>query len=399
VTWINVTDDGEALIMKTHQDLDQYSVLVKNARFLCDLHKGQEVIFIFCKFDPELIQIIRRIPGSKWSQSRRAWYVLDREQLRAHFQIPKKSYEPDSLDDISSGNARQLERFMEQIKLQGYSPHTLRTYTSEFRVYLRDLKHRPVQEVTYEQLRLYFVYLIDKKGLGENQIHSRINALKFYYEQVLLWERFSIEIPRPKKQLQLPKVLSFEEVQRILTATGNIKHMLILSLCYGTGIRLSEIVNIEIEDMDLYRYKVFIRRGKGKKDRYVNLPTSIIVLLGQYMNIYKPQRYLFEGQYGGRYSVRSVQSVFMQAKHRAGVYKKMGIHGLRHSFATHCHEQGTDLHLLQRLLGHSNIKTTLIYTHVSQRQLEMVVSPLDRMLKELGPDMKQISSKRGGNNT
>jgi site-specific recombinase XerD len=266
-------------------------------------------------------------------------------------------------------------------------------------VYLRDLKHRPVQEVTYEQLRLYFVYLIDKKGLGENQIHSRINALKFYYEQVLLWERFSIEIPRPKKQLQLPKVLSFEEVQRILTATGNIKHMLILSLCYGTGIRLSEIVNIEIEDMDLYRHKVFIRRGKGKKDRYVNLPTSILVLLGQYMNIYKPQRYLFEGQYGGRYSVRSVQSVFMQAKHRAGVYKKMGIHGLRHSFATHCHEQGTDLHLLQRLLGHSNIKTTLIYTHVSQRQLEMVVSPLDRMLKELGPDMKQISSKRGGNNT
>ncbi|MBK8685903.1 MAG: phage integrase N-terminal SAM-like domain-containing protein [Bacteroidetes bacterium] len=159
--------------------------------FLCDLHKGQEVIFIFCKFDTELIQIIRRIPGSKWSQSRRAWYVLDREQLRVHFQIPKKQYEPDSLDDISAGNARQLERFMEQIKLQGYSPHTLRTYTSEFRVFLRDLKHRPVQEITYEQLRLYFVYLIDKKdwvkiGFIVESMHSSFISSRFCYGSVLV---------------------------------------------------------------------------------------------------------------------------------------------------------------------------------------------------------------------
>lgn len=385
--WCSVTDNGEALHMKTHQQLENYAILIKKARFVFDVHRDQEVIFIFFEYNLDLIAIVKKITGVKWSRSKRAWYVLDGPQLRELFRLPLKDVVADVSGELSVVNTQQYARYVEQLKLMGYSRNTLRTYTSEFRIFLRELKHRAVDALNYEQLRQYFIYLVDKKGLSENQIHSRINAIKFYYEQLLGWDRFSMEVPRPKKHLQLPKVLSFEEVQKILSSAGNVKHLLILSLCYGTGIRLSEIVNIQLADIDLERHKVMIRRAKGKKDRYVNLPTSLLLLLGQYLSIYKPQRFLFEGQYGGRYSVRSVQTVFKDARVKAGVIKKVGIHSLRHSFATHCHEQGTDLHMIQRLLGHNNIKTTLIYTHVSQRELDKVVSPLDRMLNGLRPEL------------
>lgn len=152
-----------------------------------------------------------------------------------------------------------------------------------------------------------------------------------------------------------------------------------LKLCYGMGLRLSEILNLKIADIDSKTMQVFIERGKGKKDRYANLPQSILEQLRVYYIEYKPKEYLFEGQYGGQYSSRSVQQVFKKSLEKARITKKVGIHSLRHSFATHLLDNGTDIRFIQELLGHNDIKTTLVYTHVTDKSIRKIVSPLDHL--------------------
>jgi site-specific recombinase XerD len=234
-----------------------------------------------------------------------------------------------------------------------------------------------VSDLSPERLQSYFYYCAHELKLSENAIHSRMNAVKFYYEQVLHREKMFFDIPRPKKPLSLPKSLNFEEVKRLFSVVSNHKHLLMLKLCYGLGLRVSEIVHLKIRDIDSQRLKVLIERGKGKKDRFVNLPESVLKELCQYYLEYQPKEYLFEGQFGGAYSVRSAQTVFKAAMDKAGIHKKIGIHGLRHSYATHLLELGTDISLIQKLLGHNNIKTTLIYTQITDKSLIKVKSPLD----------------------
>jgi site-specific recombinase XerD len=152
-----------------------------------------------------------------------------------------------------------------------------------------------------------------------------------------------------------------------------------LKICYGAGLRVSEIVNLKITDIDSKNMQLFIEKAKGKKDRYVNLPESILEQLRAYYKEYKPKEYLFEGQYGGKYSARSAQKVFQNAMEKAKINKSVGIHGLRHSFATHLLEAGTDIRFIQELLGHKDIKTTLLYTHVTNNSIKNIKSPLDKI--------------------
>jgi len=161
--------------------------------------------------------------------------------------------------------------------------------------------------------------------------------------------------------------------------TTNLKHNTMLKLCYGMGLRLSEIINLKIEDIDSKNMQVFIEKSKGKKDRYVNLPESVLEQLRAYYKMYRPKKYLFEGQDGGQYSKRSLQNVFKSALHKAGVNKNVGIHSLRHSYATHLLEQGTDIRFIQELLGHKDLKTTLIYTDVTNNNIRKIRSPLDNL--------------------
>lgn len=193
-----------------------------------------------------------------------------------------------------------------------------------------------------------------------------------------------MEIPRPKKPYTLPKVLSSQDVAKLFEVTTNHKHRLLLKLCYGMGLRVSEIINLKISHIDSHRMQVLIAAAKGKKDRYVTLPDSVLEEMRDYYLAYQPKNYLFEGQYGEQYSVRSAQCVFHNAMHKAHINKPFGIHSLRHSYATHLLEYGTDISLIQQLLGHNNLKTTQIYTHVSQRNLMKVKSPLDSIKKAEG---------------
>jgi integrase len=203
----------------------------------------------------------------------------------------------------------------------------------EFSQLLYILKNTHVDILTPERLRAYFLYCVTKLNLSENIIHNRINAIKFYFEQILHHEKlFFEEIPRPKKKSSLPKVFSKGEIVKIFDQVDNIKHLTMLKLCYGMGLRVSEIVNLKVTDIDSERMLVRIENAKGKKDRYVTLPSSILDDLRNYYKSYRPKMYLFEGQYGGQYSIRSVQAVFKKAMQKAKINKVVGIHGLRHSY-------------------------------------------------------------------
>lgn len=177
----------------------------------------------------------------------------------------------------------------------------------------------------------------------------------------------------------MPKHISPQDVKRLFDHTPNLKHNTMLRLCYGMGLRVSELVALKVQDIDSANMQVQLRRAKGKKDRYVPLPTSILEQLRTYFKEYRPKEHLFEGQYGGAYTARSAQAVFKQALNRAGINKDIGIHSLRHSYATHLLEAGTDMAFIQKLLGHANIKTTLLYAEVTNARLGQIKSPLDNL--------------------
>ena len=203
----------------------------------------------------------------------------------------------------------------------------------------------PVEKLDTQKLKSYFLYYIEKLGFSENHLNSRINAIKFYFEQVLGKNKIFFDIPRPKKPFALPQVISQSEVIKLFNSTSNLKHVLMLKLCYGMGLRVSEIVKVKVEHIDSRRMLVLIKAAKGKKDRYVPLPGSVLQDLREYYMQYKPLDYFFEGQFGGHYSIRSVQAVFKAAMKKAKIKKHIGIHGLRHSYATHLLEAGTDIPL------------------------------------------------------
>ena len=205
-----------------------------------------------------------------------------------------------------------------------------------------------------------------------------INAIKFFYEQLLKRPREEYDLPRAKEPHLLPNILSVEEVLRLFECTGNRKHRLLLMLAYSGGLRISEVVNLELADVDSRRMVIHLRAAKGKRDRVVMLSEVFLEELREYYRRYRPKRWVFEGQTGERYSVRSIQLVFRAAVKKAGIRKRITFHGLRHCFATHLLEGGTDLRRIQELLGHRSIKTTLRYTHVATTDLAKVTSPLDK---------------------
>ena len=352
----------------------------KNYQFEPGEHRDKNVIFVYFPYNLLLQKELReKFSTAKWSASKKCWYLPNVNTIRNEIgMMPKTEMGKSVMSQIHPVNQNALKNMHELLVLKGYSPNTIRTYCVEFSQLLYLLKDTHVDTLTPIRLRSYFFYCATKLKLSEAIIHSRINAVKFYFDQVLCREKFTFkEIPRPQKRESLPKVFSKYDVARIFAQVDNLKHILMLKLCYGMGLRVSEIVKLKISDIDSKRMLVHIENAKGKKDRYVPLPASVLDDLRKYYLSYYPKIYLFEGQYGGQYAIRSVQFVFKNAMQKAKINKSVGIHGLRHSYATHLMESGTDMYFIQKLLGHSDIKTTEIYSKVSNRQLGNVKSPLD----------------------
>jgi site-specific recombinase XerD len=352
----------------------------QNYRFSLGTHYDKNVIFVHFPYNPlRQKELKEKFSTAQWSASKKLWYLPDINAIRSEIGMPAKT-EPGKMviKQIHPVNLAALQRMHEHLLLKAYSTNTIKTYCIEFSQLLYLLKDVPVDTLTPERLRSYFLYCTSKLKLSENLIHIRYNAIKFYFEQVLHRDKLLFEnIPRPKKKSSLPKVISKQDIAKLFTKVDNSKHLLMLKLCYGMGLRVSEIVNLKITNIDSSRMLVLIEGAKGKKDRYVTLPSSILDDLRNYYRTCRPKTYLFEGQYGGQYSIRSVQAVFKSAMKKAKINKSVGIHGLRHSYATHLLECGTDMIFIQRLLGHKDIKTTEIYAKVSNRQLGKIKSPLD----------------------
>jgi site-specific recombinase XerD len=341
-------------------------------------HREKKVLFFKITDDPVFIEEIKNCVGRKWSQTHKMWYLPDNSEYRKRFNISEPPVIGKRvLSKISEENKNEIQKLLNELQLCGYSSNTIRTYLQDFAQYLYFLQEKQARYCTLTEVQNYLLYCINTLKYAENTLHSRINGIKFYYEKVLHQPQLLLDLPRPKKQLILPKALHLSEVKSILAQTENLKHNTILKLIYGMGLRVSEIINLKIEHIDSKYMRVYIARAKGKKDRYANLPESILPQLREYYLTYKPKEYLFEGQYGGQYSIRTIQQIFKEATKKANITKKVGVHSLRHSFATHLLENGTDVRFIQDLLGHSNIKTTLVYTQVTDNSLRKIVSPLD----------------------
>jgi site-specific recombinase XerD len=224
----------------------------------------------------------------------------------------------------------------------------------------------------------YLLYLLRKKRISFSYQKQTISAIKFYFEKVLRREtkKYYFEIPR-RTENKLPIVLSKREVKKIIDCAYNLKHKTILSTIYSTGLRLSEAVNLKIADIDSERKLIYVRGGKGKKDRTTLLADELLILLRKYFVIYKPKVWLFEGKDEGQYSKRGIQKIFYDTLRKAKIDKKASVHTLRHSFATHLLEQGEDLRYIQKLLGHRRSQTTEIYTHITRTGMKNIVNPVD----------------------
>jgi site-specific recombinase XerD len=360
------------------------------------LIEGKERLKLYFDYDSEVIEQIKTIPGARWHPGERCWHVSvlagGAEKLNRLFESrllfdedEKKSGEIPirRSDEIETNrDVRQNlvpEEFIKTLTLKNYAQNTIRTYRSMMQEFLEYYKDLDPGKITGEQIRDYLLYLLDKRKISISYQNQSINAIKFYYEQVLGRPVRTYYIQRPKKERTLPNVLSEQEVIRILKCTDNLKHKAILSLIYSAGLRLGELINLTIYDIASDRNIIIVRQAKGKKDRTSVLSKKVLQLLREYYKKYKPRKWLFEGQFGEQYSSTSVQKVFRMAKQKAGIKKKATIHTLRHSFATHLLERGTDLRYIQSLLGHQSSKTTEIYTHITKRGLDKITSPLDNL--------------------
>ncbi|WP_316807124.1 site-specific tyrosine recombinase/integron integrase [Pedobacter agri] len=269
------------------------------------------------------------------------------------------------------------EIFRQKMEIARYGQSTIKSYTAALAVFFKENNQFPITEINEQIIESYLGKIIREKNISAAYQKQLIGSLKLFYKMVFS-RVLQIDHLFPKRTAHtLPKYLNKEEVKRILSAVTNLKHKAILSTLYGCGLRLSELINLKIEDVDSKNEVITIRQAKGKKDRQVMLPKSLLPLLSEYFKIHLPKIYLFEGQSQVQYSPRSVQSILQQAAGLANLNKVVSPHMLRHSFATHLLENGTDIRYIQKLLGHNSLTTTQIYTHVTDVAKSKVLSPLD----------------------
>jgi len=353
--------------------------------------EGQLRIRLFFQYDKEIIDLVKSLPGARWHPAMRCWHIAmaygPADKLNYRFR-GKIEFLPRIVPDwIDSGEVQKAgqnpvkipEEFIKTLKLRQYSPITITTYCKMLKQFINFYKSRVLDEINDEDIREYLLYLVDQKKVSQSYENQSINAIKFYYEQVLGRPTQTYYLQRPKRELVLPSVMSEDEVNNLLKQVSNLKHKTVLSLIYSAGLRISEARNLKINDIDSSRSQIRIVQAKGKKDRISILSPNILKLLREYYREYRPKVWLFEGQFGGPYSTESIQSVFRRAKASAGIKKKATVHTLRHSFATHLLERGTDLRYIQELLGHQSSRTTEIYTHVTERGFKNIISPFDNL--------------------
>jgi len=336
-------------------------------------YKKEKRIAVYFEKNAELIVRIKKLTGSRWSQTLRAWHLPDTVENRERFHLVSLSHSIPSAEGIE-----QIKKYMQWLSSKRYSPNTIKTYSEALKSFLIFYREKSITEISNEDVIIYNNEYILKNNLSDSYQNQIVNALKLFFTTIRETKIEIDKIHRPKRSKILPNVLSKEEIKLILNAHSNIKHKTMLSLIYSCGLRRSELLNLKPADIGSKRGIVIIRQGKGKKDRIAPLSLKILEMLRDYYTICRPKTWLFEGQnLGEQYSEYSLQSVLKQALQKSGVKKQVTLHWLRHSYATHLLENGTDLRYIQELLGHTSSKTTEIYTHVSTKSIQQIKSPFD----------------------
>jgi integrase/recombinase XerD len=275
-----------------------------------------------------------------------------------------------------------IDRYKKWMEYKRYSESSIRSYTKSMRVVLSFLSPQKPEEITEKDLQRFVNDYLIPNGYSYSYQNQIINASKSFFREVLQAD-FDVEkLERPRGQHKLPNILSKAEVKQLIDPIRNVKHKTALSLIYACGLRRSELLNLRIKDIDSKRHMLLIRNSKGNKDRVIPISDNVIKMLRNYYQLYRPVRYLFEGlEAGTKYSETSLENVIKTARERGRIKKPVTLHWLRHSYATHLLESGTDLRYIQELLGHKSSKTTEIYTHVTEKSLQKIQSPYDDIFK------------------
>lgn len=363
-------------------------------------HRRQDVVFVRFKYNQELIDRIKDMDSARWSHSQHSWYFLANE---FHLNTFFTRFKDLAYVDYSALKSKQTaawqhtkqrnyhyrkdvvlpKAYTDKLLRKRYSESTIRTYSNYFKDFVYHFRNKPLETLDEKEISQYIDGLISKYAISPSEQNQRVSAIKFYYEKVLGREKYTFTIERPRKKKSLPSVLSKNEIKQIIAQCSNLKHKCILSLIYSAGLRRSELIHLKLTSINSERGWIEIRGAKGKKDRYTLLSANILTLLRQYYKEYRPQYWLFEGnRVRTQYSASSIGKILREAAQKAGITKRVTPHMLRHSFATHLLEQGTDLRYIQELLGHGSSKTTEIYTHVSNRQIGMIKNPLDDLFDD-----------------
>ena len=385
-------------------------------------HEGGMRVALKFPHNEEVERIVQTLPGASWDNRTHYWHIAaetgtDRKITEKLLRVArlefksgqtrrlidrvrdirqqdhpdqgrmKQSTSPQTGDnlevnfrrrELSQTSISEISKYRRWLESHRYPDTTVRTYTSMLETFLKFVSPREASECDADDIVTMVNDYILPEGLSYSFQNQLISAVKKYYTEINRSVFDPGTITRPRVRHRLPNVLSKEEVRRILNAPMNEKHRAILSLIYGCGLRRSEAIMLETGDVDRDRMLLAVRQSKGFKDRIVPISARLVGMLDEYLKRYRPVTYLFEGQrQGGPYSPTSVEKIFRRACIRAGIKKNITLHGLRHSYATHLLEAGTDLRYIQEILGHKSSKTTEIYTHVTEQSIRNIRSPFD----------------------
>ena len=394
---MNVTRNEES---SGEWDNDYYRGRLGPVEFRISEKEGLLVIRFHGRYDPEWIDEMRTYGGCYYDKKRKEWLLqwskLTCDSLADYFtgrgidvNVTKQVVNNELIDERKVTGDEVRARHLGRKALDGldtmtmyldenrYSLRTRESYLSMLEFYFRYFSHKEPLEITEDEISRFIYDFIIRLGYSAAYQNQMVSAIKTFYTISGKGKVNPEFFERPRRRRALPKVFSKDEVTRILNSPRNIKHKLILWMIYSCGLRRSEVTNLRLTDMDRERSIIHIREGKGRIDRIVPLSGKLWEKLDEYISSYRLREYLFEGRYGGKYSSESVYRIFKDAMLRVGIKKDVGVHSLRHSYATHLHENGLDIRYIQELLGHKSSRTTEIYTHVSRRNLIQVRSPIE----------------------
>ncbi len=359
---------------------------------------NQKMIGIQFTPDKVIQALIKELPNPRWSKKFSMVYIINtKENLNTVFDkfrgvawvngnsfFKEKIIRENQPVDINWYRNRAKtasykyvpEAYLMKLELKRYALNTCKIYISLFEKFINHYPQKDIVALSEQEIRKYLQLLI-QENKSNSYINQTINSIKFYYEVVMGMPNRFYSIERPRKEQKLPQVLSKEEILAIIANTNNIKHRCIVSLLYSAGLRRSELLDLKVEDIDSKRMLIHIKNAKNNKDRYSLLSETALKELRIYYKEWKPKKYLFEGMLEQKYSVESVAKIVRRAGDKAGIRRRVTPHMLRHSFATHLLENGTDIRYIQSLLGHSSTKTTEIYTQVAVNNFKSIKNPLD----------------------